>query len=255
MRVNGAVVEMGTRIHPGDVVTLDGKDILWERLALPDACLSNFVYLKHWKPLDVICTTDMSVPNNIVASIQGRDWGTDRIFPVGRLDEQSTGLILLTSDGRLPNAVLGASKGCTKEYVVTPDRRVTNAHLQEIREGIVITTTAQRDGARKAPLTAPTLPTECERHGSKLVIRLQEGRNRQIRKMLGALGYTVRAIHRTDFMGIGLDGLDSPGQWAYLNETELTIVHDRLTKHNVPLEPLSNTHNNVDDHEDDDDIN
>ena len=225
--VNGTVAQPGLRVFSGDVVTLDNERVQWERLARASDT-SKFVYLKHWKDMGVVCTTDDRVPNNIVSKVNVDAITEDRIFPVGRLDEASTGIILLTSDGRLPNAVLGAEKDCLKEYLVTPDMRVTTEHLLQLRKGVLIKTFAQRDNSRK-PHVAPTLPCECERYGQdQLYMKLKEGRNRQIRKMLGVLGYTVRKIHRIGFMGITLTGLDGPGSSAELTDEEMALVRSKL---------------------------
>lgn len=224
--VNGRVVVAGTRVMEGDVVSLDDIEIDWERLTLASTT-SAFKYIKHWKDTGVICTTDVDIPGNIISQVKVDDEGStsDRIFPVGRLDENSTGIILLTSDGRLPNAMLGAGRGCSKEYVVTADMPVTDEHVEMLREGVVISTVAQRDHKRKDALVARTLPCEVDRvDDMKLKLSLKEGRNRQIRKMLGALGYTTRAIHRISFAGISLDGLAGPGSWAYLTDEEMKTL-------------------------------
>ena len=111
---------------------------------------------------------------------------------VGRLDKDSEGLLLLTSDGRLPNSVLRARAKHPKHYLVTVDRPLWDADLEQLAAGVVITTTAQRDRGPPKTLTAPTLPCEVERTGeASFAITLQEGRNRQIRRMCSALGYEV----------------------------------------------------------------
>lgn len=227
--INDRIAAPGARVRSGDIVSLDGKVIDWERLNL-DESMDSFVYIKHWKSPGVVCTTSPEEPNNILSQIEIDS--KDRIFPIGRLDEASTGLILLTSDGRLPNAVLGAGKSCLKEYLVVPDMYVTDEHIQAMREGVPITTVTSRDYGRKT-LSAPTLPCRVERgDGLQLLISLQEGRNRQIRKMMGVLGYTTRAIHRIAFMGIGLDGLERPGDSCRLNDKELALVEKKLKQAN-----------------------
>lgn len=151
---------------------------------------------------------------------------------MGRLDAASTGLLLLTSDGRVPNAVLRASASKSKVYrVVSGPGRVTDAHLEALRTGVVITTVAQRDGRRAAPLVAPTQPCEVVRIGAgggatsgrELRITLKEGRNRQIRRMLGALGYETVSLHREQFMSVTLDEL-TEGGWRVLREKEMRGV-------------------------------
>lgn len=225
--VNGVKVAPGARVFSGDDVTLDGDPVVWEQLLANDT--SKFRYLKHWKRTGVVCTTDSLVENNIIDDVRVSDVITDRIFPVGRLDENSSGLILLTSDGRVPNAVLGASRDCAKEYIVTPDQHISNADIEHLRNGVIIKTVAQRDRGVRKPLIAKTLPCIVERAGGiKLRILLKEGRNRQIRRMLGVLGITVRAIHRSAFMGITLDGLENPGDWTHLNKEEMALIERKL---------------------------
>lgn len=152
-----------------------------------------------------------------------------RLFPVGRLDKESTGLLLLTSDGRLPNAALRHRAGQPKLYRVTADRPVRPADVEQLAAGVVITTVAQRDRGPGKPLTAPTLPCRVQADlrgdpsGCTLLVELKEGRNRQIRRMLEALGYETRALHRLAFLGLGLEGLQE-GQWAELGEREMRVV-------------------------------
>jgi pseudouridine synthase len=129
-------------------------------------------------------------------------------------------VLLLTNDGRLPNLLLRAAAGKDKLYRVVPHVRVSEAHVDRLRQGVVITTVAQRDGHAAAPLTAPTLPCKVERDGQALLITLQEGRNRQIRRMLEALGYETLALHRIRFMHIGLHGLQ-PGEWRPVEPDEM----------------------------------
>ncbi|KAA8493254.1 23S rRNA pseudouridine [Porphyridium purpureum] len=238
-RINGKVAVNGARVRSGDVVTLDGKKIDWERLVPASdwkgaarrdeqevdqvGVSDQFVYLKYWKPRGITCTTDRRIQGNIIDAIGHRE----RIFPVGRLDKDSSGLILLTSDGRLPNSMLRAKHKNEKTYRVTVDRPCSVNHVQHLRDGVVITTIAQRDRTVK-PLTAKTLPAQVVQMAPDvLLITIVEGRNRQIRKMLDALGYTVRALHRVEIMGIGLNGLRH-GQWRELNAQELEIVNNCL---------------------------
>jgi len=194
VEINGRAAENGHRVFPGDKVSLDGKPINWEKATIGrEANPRNpHVYIKYWKPRGVVCTTDQSINNNIIDRVKH----PERIFMVGRLDRDSTGLILLTSDGRLPNTVLKKEQKHDKEYIVTTDRAVSQQDIAKLAEGVVITTVAQRDRTVK-PLTAPTLPCRVERLGPKILrITLQEGRNRQIRKMLDALGHEVVDLHR-----------------------------------------------------------
>jgi len=235
VHINGILATAGTRVFSGDQVQLDGKHIEWERLTVTaPAETKPFTYLKLWKPVGVVCTTDLKDKNSIMHHMRSAEIASgDRLFPVGRLDSASSGLILLTSDGRLPSAALGSRSGCTKEYLVTVDVPVCEKDLLKLRQGVVITTVAQRDRVRR-PLTAMTSPCEVERIGRRqLKFVLKEGRNRQIRKMLGALNYTTLALHRNSFMGITLDPLKYEGEWKDLNKREMDIVRDCLHRYNT----------------------
>jgi pseudouridine synthase len=154
----------------------------------------------------------------------------ERVFPVGRLDKDSTGLILLTSDGRLPNAALRAGAKKEKKYVVCLDRPAREADLQTLREGVVISTPVRRDKVDRI-VTARTLPCDVafvkERNGKEnfaaVRVTLREGRNRQIRRMFDAVGYVVRDLHRTEIMGIGLEGLTA-GEWKECSPEEMELI-------------------------------
>ena len=222
--VNGTVVDAGARVFPGDAVTLDNAAIDWESLAVVrdgsgGADATQFRYVKYWKPRGVTCTTDRRDRTNIVDAVGF----PERIFPVGRLDKDSTGLILLTSDGRLPDAVLRSGRRHEKRYLVDVDAALRERDVETLREGVVISTPVQRDRVDKV-LTARTLPCEARRVGRRtLEIVLREGRNRQIRRMLDEVGYGVVNLHRTEIMGIGLGGL-RPGTWAPCDKEEMRKI-------------------------------
>lgn len=211
---------------------------------------SHFEYIKYYKPAGVTCTTDANIRGNIIDSIERNGYKSPhRIYPVGRLDKDTSGLILLTSDGRLPNAVLRGMHKQPKVYNVEADLPIGDGDIQRLRDGIIITTVAQRDNTSKK-LTQRTKPCQVERlRGAKTVqMTLMEGRNRQIRKMMGALGFTVMKLHRTKFMNIKLeqrlsrqnqnaDDHDNrrqvkdvirPGDWSFLNDHEMGLVEDAL---------------------------
>jgi len=216
----------GARLCPGDTVTLDGAHVAWERLNGEPAA-APFVYLKMWKPRGVICTTDARKHGNVIAALGTLPGVRDRIFPVGRLDVDSSGLLLLTSDGSIVNALLRASERKSKEYVVTTSPRATDRQLQRMARGVVLTTLAQRDGKAKAR-TARTRPCVVERietgyDPARLRFVLQEGRNRQIRRMCEACGLSVLKLHRVGFAGITLQGCRRPGDWAFLTDEEVAI--------------------------------
>lgn len=247
----------GQRVVPfEDIVRLDGKVVEgWEEFNhLTDSSQSNnksnggansesstqvFEYIKYWKPLGVTCTTDRRIYDNLIDALQQDGCRPkSRIFPVGRLDKETSGIILMTSDGRLPNAALRGKYKHPKTYVVKANRPVANDDIKRLREGVVITTVAQRDGNRGKPLTAPTLPCKVKAvqlstldlNSRYLEITLVEGRNRQIRKMLEAIGYRVMELHRKSFMNLTLENLEGEGDWAYLTNREMEIVRDVLDR-------------------------
>ncbi|KAL7547946.1 hypothetical protein ACHAWF_011215 [Thalassiosira exigua] len=205
-----------------------------------DLGTSSFEYVKYFKPKGVTCTTDPRVRDNVVRAVERDGYEPrHRVYPVGRLDKQTTGLILLTSDGRLVNAALRGERKKKKVYQVMVDGRLEEDHLQQLRDGIVIRTVAQRKGRTEEEnaLIAKTLPCDVERIGpSSCRMTLVEGRNRQIRKMMEALGFRVVKLHRVEFMGIRLDDggggggreLRRPGAWARLDDAEMRLVKDAI---------------------------
>jgi pseudouridine synthase len=234
--INGEPVDSaGRRVIPyHDVVALDGNVVKgWEGL---NACEPqnhareeiNFEYIKYWKPCGVICTTDRSIKGNILDALESDGYRPNhRVYPVGRLDKDTSGLILLTSDGRLPNSALRGQFKQPKRYDVVVNQPLTTREAQELRDGVVITTQAQRDGKRAEPLTAKTKPCLVEvakNDRRRLRLTLEEGRNRQIRKMVASLGLSVVALRRYEFMNIGLDPLKGPGEWTALSFEEMEIV-------------------------------
>jgi 23S rRNA pseudouridine2604 synthase len=237
----------GQRVVPfQDVVRLDGEIVGgWEALnhlsAQNDHDSGNlnkdktvFEYIKYWKPLGVTCTTDRRIEDNLIDALQEDGcFPKSRIFPVGRLDKETSGLILMTSDGRLPNAALRGKFKQPKTYLVRANRNVSQKDVQQLRDGVVITTVAQRDGNRGKPLIAPTLPCQVRQSRENprfLEITLVEGRNRQIRKMLEAVGYQVLILHRKTFLRMNLDPLEGPGGWARLSLQEMEIVAEVLVR-------------------------
>jgi len=224
VRINGQLAKSGDRVFSGDIVTLDGKQVTWETLAVvrPEN-KEQYAYIKYWKPKGVVCTTDTYQRGNIIDAVNH----PDRIFPVGRLDKDSSGLILLTSDGRVCNAVSRASQDHEKVYRVDVKQPLHPDDLQKLAEGVVITTRISRDHTNKL-VTARTLPCYIEHTGKRqLRMYLREGRNRQIRHMLATLGYEVEALHREKIMDIGLRGL-AKGQWCPLDSSEMQQIRSAL---------------------------
>jgi len=193
--VNGARAVLGTQVAAGDDVQVDGR---------PLRPKPRRVYLALNKPIGIECTTDRDVPGNIVDFVSY----PERVFPIGRLDKDSEGLILLTNDGDVVNTVLRAEHGHEKEYVVAVDRPLTAAFLAGMAAGVPILDT----------VTNPCRIAQVGRNTFRIV--LTQGLNRQIRRMCEHFGYTVRRLQRVRIMHVQLGTLPV-GQWRALTPAEL----------------------------------
>ncbi|MBP3967283.1 23S rRNA pseudouridine(2604) synthase RluF [Paenibacillus lignilyticus] len=193
--INGVTAELGSQAELGDDVRIDGKVIGEQK---------SHVYIALNKPVGITSTTESQVEGNIVEYIGH----PERIFPIGRLDKDSEGLILLTNDGDIVNRILRAEGKHEKEYIVTVDRPVTPRFLKAMSEGVRI-------------LGAMTLPCKVEKEGDRVFrITLTEGKNRQIRRMCQTFDYNVRKLRRVRIMNIHLGQLAS-GKWRDLTNGEL----------------------------------
>lgn len=193
--INQQIAKIGDQVSPRDVVARDGQVIPWG--AAP-------VYLKYHKPVGVTTTSEAHVPRNIIAEIGH----SERIFPIGRLDKDSSGLILLTNDGDIVNEILRTEHGHEREYEVCVDHPLDQTFVDRMAQGVVI-------------LNRPTKPCLIERLASaRFRIILTEGRNRQIRRMCQVLGYRVTQLHRVRIMHITIKGLGA-GAWKELTEEEV----------------------------------
>uniref|UniRef100_A0A7S3NPA8 RNA-binding S4 domain-containing protein n=1 Tax=Aureoumbra lagunensis TaxID=44058 RepID=A0A7S3NPA8_9STRA len=239
VKVSGKVrKDPGYRCQDSDIVTLNGKIQEWQSIekAKHRPIGQGFIYLKYWKPKKVICTTDRSIKSNILDHGKfGQNLHGVRVFPLGRLDRDSTGLILLTSDGRLGNSLLRPSSNKEKTYNVTLRQRYTMADLDAMANGIVISSTwyrdKRRDGSRsQIDLTTKTKPCKIIQGENRysFQITITEGRNRQIRRMCQARNLDVKSLHRIAFAGITLNGLNGPGEWRQLDKDEIAILRDTI---------------------------
>ncbi|HEY3197777.1 MAG TPA: pseudouridine synthase [Nitrospirales bacterium] len=192
--INGQKAVLGDQVADGDVVAVDGRIIARD---------GTTVYLAYHKPIGVICTTEPDVPGNIVEAIGY----PDRIFPVGRLDKDSSGLILLTNDGDIVNRILRAEFGHEREYLVTVNQPYSPGFLEQLQQGVSVL------GKKTAPCRAIHVDS------SSFRIILKEGRNRQIRRMCSALGWRVVRLVRIRIMHITLGKLPI-GEWRHLSEPE-----------------------------------
>ena len=193
--INGALASLGTQVRADDAVRVDGELVA----AKPAA-----VYIALNKPIGVICTTEADVKNNIIDHVGF----PERIFPIGRLDRESEGLILLTNDGDIVNEILRSENNHEKEYVVVVDRPVTEMTLRLLADGVRI----------MGIMTKPSRVTRLDDRSFRIV--LTQGMNRQIRRMCSALGYKARHLRRVRIMNVLLGDL-RPGQWRHLSAAEL----------------------------------
>ena len=192
--VNGQRAVLGTKVEEGDEVRVDGRVV---------GAARQHVYIALNKPVGIICTTERDVRDNIVDFVKHRE----RIFPIGRLDRDSEGLILLTNHGDIVNEVLRSENEHEKEYIVTVDRPVTDIFLNGMASGVRI-------------LGTVTKPCRVQRIGpSTFRIILTQGLNRQIRRMCSFFGYKVVRLQRVRIMHISLGSL-KVGQWRDLTGEE-----------------------------------
>ena len=197
--VNGVVAVLGAQVAEGDVVKVDGDVVGQARK------LDKPVYIALNKPIGVISTTERAVEGNIIDFVDH----PERIFPIGRLDKESEGLILLTNDGDIVNDVLRSEHNHEKEYVVAVDRALDAEFASRMASGIRL----QPEGTTKRCKVAVLGP-------KTFSIILTQGLNRQIRRMCEALGYEVVALKRVRFMNIQL-GNQAVGRWRNLTPQEL----------------------------------
>lgn len=197
--INGVVPEMGTKIAPSDVVAVDGETIKNTKEA--------FVYLAFNKPVGIVCTTDTTVEkDNIIDFIKY----PKRIFPIGRLDKPSEGLILLTDDGDIVNKILRASNNHEKEYIVTVDKPISQTFINRMSRGIYL-----------EKLKQTTKKCKVEKLSTfKFKIILTQGLNRQIRRMCSYLNYEVQTLKRVRIMNIKLD--TKIGEYRELTKDEFS---------------------------------
>lgn len=192
--VNGVTADLGTRVFEGDTVEIEGRSIVPE---------DSMIYIAFNKPLGITCTTDRRDPSNIIDYINF----SERIFPIGRLDKNSSGLILLTNNGDIVNKLLRSENGHEKEYVVTIERPYDKDFIKNMSNGVPV--------LGRMTLPAKVIPV----NDKKFKIILKQGMNRQIRRMCEYLGYKVIRLKRIRFMNIKLGELET-GKWRYLTAKE-----------------------------------
>lgn len=200
--IDGKKATMGTKVSKGQVVKVSGKKISKEE---------ELVYIALNKPVGITCTTEKKVRGNIVDFVGH----SKRIFPIGRLDKDSQGLILLTNDGDIVNKILRAGNNHEKEYIVTVDKKITDEFIKKMSSGVKI---------------LGTITKECfvrKENDYTFRIILTQGMNRQIRRMSEALGYEVKKLKRIRIMNINLGDLKI-GEWRDLSRKELIGLNDLI---------------------------
>lgn len=201
--INGKIPDLGTKVFPQDIVRVDGKIVGKPK--------TNHIYIAFNKPVGIVSTTDTKGEKDNIIDYIGHK---ERIFPIGRLDKDSEGLILLTSEGDIVNKILRAKNNHEKEYIVTVDRPIDRAFVKRMSSGIPI-------------LDTVTDPCKVELISKfKFRITLTQGLNRQIRRMCQYLGYSVRQLKRIRIMNIHLD--IPVGKWRDLTEKELEELNSLL---------------------------
>ena len=201
--INGTTAELGSKVDLNDLVLVDGKSIIKKD--------DNYVYIAFNKPIGIVCTTDTKAEkDNIIDYINF----PIRIFPIGRLDKPSEGLILLTNDGDIVNKILRARNNHQKEYVVRVNRPISQEFVRKMRAGVPILDT----------VTQPCTVEQVDKFTFRII--LTQGLNRQIRRMCEYLGYDVTKLKRIRIMNIHLDL--PAGKWRNLTATELNKLNALL---------------------------
>ena len=196
VKINGQIAKKGNRVSPGDKVLVDDK---------PLKTKDDLVYILLNKPVGITCTTDLKDKDNIIDFLNY----PKRIFPIGRLDKPSQGLILLTNDGDIVNKILRAGNAHEKEYIVTVTKPITADFVKKMSSGVPILGT----------LTQPCKVKRLNKNNFSII--LTEGMNRQIRRMCEYLGYKVSRLKRTRIMHLSIDDLPN-GKWRNLTKSELS---------------------------------
>lgn len=210
--VNNRIAEIGTKVYPGDIVILDGRQV-----KNPE----ELVYIAFNKPVGITCTTERKIKGNIIDYINY----PKRIFPIGRLDKDSQGLILLTNDGNIVNKILRAGNNHEKEYIVTVNKPINEEFIHKMSSGVNILNT----------ITKPCKTVKLSSYTFNII--LTQGLNRQIRRMCEYFDYSVNKLKRIRIMNIQLGDLQT-GQWRYLSNSEMKELN-RLISNSSKTEEAS----------------
>lgn len=198
--INGKKAKLGDKVSYTDFIKVNGKPLPQKK---------EKIYIAFHKPFGVITTTDPKAENNIMTYI---DLHT-RVYPIGRLDVESSGLILLTNDGEIVNKLLKSKNKQEKEYIVTLNKPLTDLDINKLKNGILLE-------------ERRTLPAKVKMISShQASISIVQGMNRQVRRMFEKIGYHVKVLKRVRFAGIELEDLQR-GKWRYLNKNEIASLID-----------------------------
>lgn len=196
--VNGKKAELGATVSEEDTITVNGKPIHLQ---------NEKIYIAFHKPFGVITTTDKNSENTVMDYIDLKT----RVYPIGRLDVHSSGLILLTNDGEIVNRILKSKHKLEKEYLVTLNKPITDEHVQKMCDGIDLD-------------SRTTLPAKVSKINNRQIrMILIQGMNRQIRRMCEKLGYEIKILKRVRVGNITLEGL-SRGKWRHLKKEEVATL-------------------------------
>ena len=204
--INGKIAKIGQSINESDIVKVNGKIIKPKK---------TNIYIALNKPVGITCTTERHIKGNIIDYINY----PERIFPVGRLDKPSEGLIILTSDGSIVNKILRSENNHEKEYVVTVNKDITSDFLYKMSNGVTIFNPV----TNKNVTTKKCKITKVNNRTFKII--LTQGYNRQIRRMCEAFNYEVKKLQRIRIMNLTLKGI-APGKWRKLTEKEVKGLID-----------------------------
>lgn len=203
VKINDELATLGSQVEDHDIVKVDNKVITIDK---------GYVYIALNKPRGITSTTEKHIKGNVVDYVNH----PERIFHIGRLDKDSEGLLLLTSDGDIVNEILRSENHHEKEYVVTVDKPITKEFIKNMSNGVVI-------------LNQKTLPAKLEQLNDRTFkIILTQGLNRQIRRMCETLGYNVKKLKRIRIMNIKLDGIKY-GEWRDLTAEEFNTLTETLS--------------------------
>jgi len=202
--INNEIAKLGNRVFEGDIVRLDNKLI---------GAKPTPIYIAFNKPVGIVCTTDQKERKNIISYINYKE----RLFPIGRLDKPSEGLIFLTNDGDIVNKILRAGNNHEKEYIVTVDNKINDRFIKRMGNGIPILGTK----------TKKCKVIQISDRSFKII--LTQGLNRQIRRMCEYLGYNVTKLVRTRIMNVELANLKT-GKWRKLSKSEIDLINKMVSK-------------------------